>query len=228
MKAMTGPVVMVVDDEPDVRAAIGLLLKSVGHQVRVFDSAQAYWGQYDPEQPGCLILDVRMSGMSGLELQEQLNRLEYHPPIIMVSGHGEIPMAVKAIKLGAVDFLPKPFSDQLLLDRVGQALRQDRASRDALKELRSIRSRFGRLTAREREVLCGVAQGKLNKVIAADLRLSTRTVEIHRAHVMEKMEVRSLSSLMRCVAVLEDSGIFTQTCAMAPGRATRPDEKCGL
>ena len=202
-------VVTVVDDEPDVRAAIGLLLKSVGHQVRVFESAQDYWAQYQPEQPGCLILDVRMPGMSGLELQEQLNRLEYHPPIIMVSGHGEIPMAVKAIKSGAIDFLQKPFSDQLLLDRVTQALQLDQANREALIELRSVRSRYEKLTAREREVLSGVAQGKLNKVIASDLKVSTRTVEIHRAHVMEKMEVKSLSSLMRCVSVLEESDLFS-------------------
>ncbi len=207
---MTKAVVMVVDDEPDVRAAIGLLLKSVGHPVRVFDSAQDYWAQYDPEQPGCLILDVRMPGMSGLELQEQLNRLDYHPPIIMVSGHGEIPMAVKAIKSGAVDFLQKPFSDQLLLERVSQALQQDKRGRESLIELRSIRSRYKKLTAREREVLCGVAQGKLNKVIASDLKVSTRTIEIHRAHLMNKMEVKSLSSLMRCVSVLEESGIFSK------------------
>ena len=205
---MKKPVITVVDDEPDVRAAIGLLLKSVGHQVQVFNSAQDYWAQYDPEQPGCLILDVRMPGISGLELQEQLNRLDYHPPIIMVSGHGEIPMAVKAIKSGAIDFLQKPFSDQLLLDRVTQALQEDQANRTSLDELRNIRSRYDTLTARERQVLSGIAQGKLNKVIASELDVSTRTIEIHRAHLMEKMDVKSLSSLMRCVSTLEQSGVI--------------------
>lgn len=206
---MNEPVIAVVDDEPDVRAAIGLLLKSVGHQVQVFNSAQEYLAQYDPEQPGCLILDVRMPGISGLELQEQLNRLDYHPPIIMVSGHGEIPMAVRAIKCGAIDFLQKPFSDQQLLERVTQALQQDQLNRTSLGEIRSIRSRYETLTARERQVLAGVAQGKLNKVIASDLKVSTRTVEIHRAHLMEKMKVKTLSALMRCVSVLEQGGIIS-------------------
>ena len=205
---MKKPVISVVDDEPDVRAAIGLLLKSVGHPVQMFESAQDYWAQYDPELPGCLILDVRMPGISGLELQEQLNRLDYHPPIIMVSGHGEIPMAVKAIKSGAIDFLQKPFSDQLLLERVSQALKEDQSKRTSLKEMRNMRSRYETLTARERQVLSGIAQGKLNKVIASDLHVSTRTVEIHRAHLMEKMEVKSLSALMRCVSALEQSGVI--------------------
>ena len=208
---MNKSVIAVVDDEPDVRAAIGLLLKSVGHQVQVFNSAQEYLDQYDPEQPGCLILDVRMPGISGLELQEQLNRLDYHPPIVMVSGHGEIPMAVRAIKSGAIDFLQKPFSDQQLLERVTQALQQDQINRSSLREMRSIKSRYDALTARERQVLCGVAQGKLNKVIASDLNVSTRTVEIHRAHLMEKMEVKTLSALMRCVSALERSGVLSST-----------------
>lgn len=205
---MKEPVVMIVDDEPDVRAAIGLLLKSVNHQVQVFESAQDYWLRFDPEQPGCLILDVRMPGMSGLELQEQLNRLGYHPPIIMISGHGEITMAVNAVKSGAIDFLQKPVSDQLLLERVAQALQKDQENRTTLHEFQKVQARYETLTSREREVLHGVAHGKLNKVIASDLNVSTRTVEIHRAHVMDKMDAESLSSLMRFVSVLENNGIL--------------------
>jgi len=205
---MKGPMVTIVDDEPDVRAALGLLLKSVNHQVQVFKSAQDYWSRFDPEQPGCLILDVRMPGMSGLELQEQLNLLDYHPPIIMISGHGEITMAVNAVRSGAIDFLQKPVSDHLLLERVTQALQKDRENRTALHEFQKVQTRYETLTAREREVLHGVAHGKLNKIIASDLNVSTRTVEIHRSHVMEKMDAESLSSLMRFVSVLEDNGVL--------------------
>jgi len=205
---MKEPVVMVVDDEPDIRAALGLLLKSVNYRVQVFESAQDYWSRFNPEQPGCLILDVRMPGMSGLELQEQLNRLDYHPPIIMISGHGEITMAVNAVKSGAIDFLQKPVSDQLLLERVSQALKKDQENRLVLDEFKKIQAHYETLTAREREVLNGVAHGKLNKIIASDLHVSTRTVEIHRAHLMEKMEAESLSSLMRIVSVLEGNGII--------------------
>jgi len=205
---MKEPIVTIVDDEPDVRAALGMLLKSVDHQVQVFESAQEYWAQYDCEQPGCLILDVRMPGMSGIELQEQLNKLDYHPPIIMISGHGEITMAVNVIKSGAIDFLQKPISDQLLIERVSQALKKDRQNRETHNELQKVQTRYESLTGREREILSGVAHGKLNKIIASDLNLSTRTVEIHRAHVMEKMEAKSLSSLMRYVSVLEDNGVL--------------------
>jgi len=204
---MNKPVVFVVDDENDVRAAIGLLLKSVGHKVHEIGSAVEFWQQFDPEQPGCLVLDVRMPGMSGIELQQQLNHLDYHPPIIMISGHGEIPMAVKAIKSGAIDFLQKPFSDQLLLDHVKFALEQDRQKRTVLEELARIKTLHEKLTPREKEVLEGIVQGKLNKVIAFELNVSTRTVEIHRAHVMEKMEVNSLSALMRRVSILEENAL---------------------
>ena len=207
---MKEPVVMIVDDEPDVRAALGLLLKSVNYQVKVFESAQDYWTKFDPEQPGCLILDVRMPGMSGLELQTQLGQLDYHPPIIMISGHGELAMAVNAVKAGAMDFLQKPVSDQTLLDRVSQALKKDAEQRQTWEQLKSVQARYESLTAREREVLAGVVHGKLNKIIASDLHVSTRTVEIHRAHMMEKMEAGSLTALMRCVSVLEDHGVINR------------------
>ena len=199
--------ISIVDDEPDIRAALSLLLKSVGHLVGTYESAQNYWDNFDPEIPGCLILDVRMPGMSGLELQEHLKQQLYHPPIIMISGHGEIPMAVKAIQDGAIDFLQKPFSDQLLLERVQQALTQDEKKRNDFKTYQVIRNQYEQLTDREREVMSAIVQGQLNKVVAYDLDVSTRTIEIHRAHVMEKMEVRSVASLVRKITVLEEHGI---------------------
>lgn len=206
---MNTPIVSVIDDEPDIRDALGMLLRSVGHDVKTYESAQTYWDSFDPETSGCLVLDVRMPGLSGIELQARLNDLEYHPPIIMISGHGEIPMAVSAIKDGAIDFLQKPFSDQLLLDRVQQAIQKDEAQRVKLEAVKEIKISYEKLTAREREVMEAITQGKLNKVIAYELDVSTRTVEIHRARVMEKMGVRSVSSLTRKVAVLEENNIIT-------------------
>jgi len=206
---MNTAIVSVIDDEPDIRDALGMLLRSVGHDVKTYESAQAYWDNFDPGISGCLVLDVRMPGLSGIELQTRLNDLEYHPPIIMISGHGEIPMAVSAIKDGAIDFLQKPFSDQLLLDRVQQAIQKDEEQRTKLKAINEIKNSYEKLTAREREVMEAITQGKLNKVIAYELDVSTRTVEIHRARVMEKMGVRSVSSLTRKVAVLEENNIIT-------------------
>jgi len=206
---MNTSTVSVIDDEPDIRDALGMLLRSVGHNVKTYDSAQAYWDNFDPNITGCLVLDVRMPGMSGMELQARLKDLQYHPPIIMISGHGEIPMAVSAIKDGAIDFLQKPFSDQVLLDRVQQALHKDEEQRAKLEVVEDIKTNFEKLTEREREVMGAITQGKLNKVIAYELGVSTRTVEIHRARVMEKMGVRSVSSLTRKVAVLEENNIIT-------------------
>lgn len=195
--------VFIVDDDPEVRTALGLLLKSVGLTTEAFESAQSYWQQYDRERAGCLLLDLRMPGMSGLELQEKLNALSYHPPIIFITGHGEVPTAVQAMKFGAVDFIQKPFSDQQLIDRVQQALKADVAQRQTQEEKQGIRACFQKLTPREREVMAGVVLGKLNKVIAYDLDVSTRTVEIHRSRVMEKMNVRSLSELVRQAGLIE-------------------------
>lgn len=194
--------VFVVDDEPDVRAALAMLIKSIGLDVECYASPQDFLDNYRAERPGCLVLDVRMPGMSGLELQERLGAFEDMPPIIMISGHGEIPTAVRAIQNGAIDFLQKPFSDQALLDRVQQAIMLDAARRRDQQEYRELRRRYTRLTPREREVLQGVVEGKINKVIAAQLKVSTRTVEIHRARVMEKMQAASLSNLMHIISVL--------------------------
>jgi FixJ family two-component response regulator len=188
--------VFVVDDEPDVRAALGMLIRSVGLKPEIYENPQAFLDAYDPGRPGCLVLDMRMPGMSGLDLQEKLASMGQHPPIIMISGHGEIPNAVQAVQSGAVDFLQKPVSDQLLLDRIQQALRLDTENRKEYSERLELERRFATLTTREREVLQGVIAGKLNKTIADELSVSTRTVEIHRSHLMEKMQASSLSALL--------------------------------
>ena len=197
------PTVFVVDDEADIRTALVMLIKSIGLAVETYASPQAFLQNYRAEQPGCLVLDVRMPGMSGPELQERLNAFNDAPPIIMISGHGEIPMAVKALKDGALDFLQKPFSDQVLLDRIQQAIVLDAAQRRDNAERRELERRYHTLTQREREVLQGVVDGRINKVIASELNVSTRTVEIHRAHVMEKMQAASLSSLVHMMTVLK-------------------------
>ena len=196
--------IFVVDDEPDVRAALSMLIKSVGLQPEIYETPQAYLDAYDPERPGCLVLDMRMPGMSGLDLQEKLAGMGLHPPIIMISGHGEIPNAVQAVQSGAIDFLQKPVSDQLLLDRIQQALRLDEENRKNYHERKELEERYNMLTPREREVMQGVITGKLNKIIADELNVSTRTVEIHRSHVMEKMQAGSLSALVNMSSHIEE------------------------
>lgn len=197
--------VFVVDDEPDVRAALRLLIKSVGYQVECFESADQFFNQFNPKQRGCLILDVRMPGMSGMDLQEKLSSMDALLPIIMISGHGEIPMAVKAVQNGAIDFLQKPFSDQQLLDRISQALEVNSHRHDAHKIKQDAQSKYDSLTPREREIFTEVVAGKLNKVIAYELNISTRTVEIHRAKAMEKMGARNLSELINLANLIKKS-----------------------
>jgi FixJ family two-component response regulator len=191
--------VIVVDDDDAVRNSLRLLLKSVGLPTLTHASAQEYLDAWDPAQPGCLVLDVRMPGMSGLELQEELNRRGAIVPVIFISGHGDIPMAVDAIQHGAFDFLQKPFRDQDLIDRVQRALAVDHANRETLAQRDTVRHRYESLTPREQEVIALVTQGKANKVMAGDLGVSQRTVEIHRARVMEKMGAQSLAHLVRMV-----------------------------
>jgi len=193
------PTIFVVDDDAAVRDALKLLLRSVGHAVETFGSAQEFLDAYGEDRAGCLVLDIRMPGMSGLELQQKLNEQHSILPIIFITGHGDVPMAVEAMQAGAVDFIQKPFRDQDLIDRINQALEKDSSNRAALGERNDIRRRLETLTPREREVLDLVVHGKANKVIAGDLKLSQRTVEIHRARVMEKMQASSLAHLVRMV-----------------------------
>lgn len=206
MATKTEPTIFVVDDEADIRDSLRLLMRSVGLKTETFASAQEFLGAYDPSRPGCLILDVRMPGMSGPELQEKLRKNEINIPIIIITGHGDVPTAVRTMKAGAIDVIEKPFSDQLLLDRVQQALERDATDRKERAERERIAARLARLTPREREVMEGIVDGKLNKVIAADLGLSTRTVEIHRSRIMEKMQVRSVSNLVQMVLSVRGDG----------------------
>ncbi|HEV2285269.1 MAG TPA: response regulator transcription factor [Steroidobacteraceae bacterium] len=197
------PTVFVVDDDEGVRNSLRFLLKSVGLPTRALGSAGEFLESYKPSQPGCLVLDVRMPGMSGLELQQQLNLRGAVIPVIFITGHGDIPMAVEAMQQGAFDFLQKPFRDQDLIDRIQRALERDARSRAALDEHARIRERLDSLTPREREVLALMTRGKPNKIMAAELGVSQRTVEIHRARVMEKSGAASLAQLVRMVMDLE-------------------------
>jgi two-component system, LuxR family, response regulator FixJ len=201
------PTVFVVDDDDAVRSSLKLLLKSVGRTVVDYPSATQFLAAYKFEKPGCLVLDIRMPGMSGLELQDQLNARGAIVPVIFISGHADVPMAVEAVQHGAFDFLQKPFRDQDLLDRVQAAIERDAGNRKQLQELQTLRHRLTSLTEREREVLALVTQGKANKVMAGDLGVSQRTIEIHRARVMEKMEAHSLAQLVRMMLVLEQRGV---------------------
>jgi FixJ family two-component response regulator len=200
------PIIFVVDDDEAVRNSLRLLLKSIGLSAVALPTAQEFLSKYDPQQPGCVILDVRMPGMSGLELQEQLNIRGAILPVIFITGHGDIPMAVEAMQQGAFDFLQKPFRDQDLIDRIQRALAKDQANRLELKGRSDVRERLEALTPREREVLNLVTGGKPNKIMAADLGVSQRTVEIHRARVMEKMHASSLAHLVRMVMDLNETG----------------------
>jgi RNA polymerase sigma factor (sigma-70 family) len=193
------PTVFVVDDDRSVGNSIELLLRSVGLRARTFLSAAEFLEAYDSGSPGCLVLDVRMPGMSGIELQARLSELGSTLPIIFVTAHGDVPMAVDAMKAGAVDFIQKPFRDQELLDKISQALDVNAQVQAERSDLAQIEERMASLTPREREVMELVVAGKANKGIARELGISQRTVEIHRARVMEKMEVRSVSLLVQLV-----------------------------
>ena len=191
------PTVYIVDDDDGMRRALGVLMTTVGYQPAAFAAPREFLAKYDPSQPGCLVLDVRMPEMSGLEVQQHLNRNGSMLPVILVSGHGDIPMAVQAMKDGAFDFLQKPFRDQELLDRINAALKLDAENRASVDRLADLKQRADSLTPREREVMAMVVDVKANKVIAIDLGLSERTVEIHRANVMEKMGARSVAHLVK-------------------------------
>lgn len=189
--------VYIVDDDQAIRHAMEMLMRSVGLNFEIFHSADDFLARHTNEFAGCLVLDIRMPGLGGLELQEKLNEMGSTLPIIFITGFGDVPMAVEAMQKGAVDFIQKPFRDQELLDRIGEALKNDEEHRSAREQKAGVQSRIGKLTNRERQVLDLVVTGKPNKVIAYELGVSQRTIEIHRARVMEKMQAKSLADLVR-------------------------------
>ncbi len=189
--------VYIVDDDQAIRHAMELLMRSVGLDYEIFHSGDDFLSNHSNDRAGCLVLDIRMPGLGGLELQEKLNESGSTLPVIFITGHGDVPMAVEAMQKGAVDFIQKPFRDQELLDRIGEALKTDQERRSAREEKAEVLTRIEKLTNRERQVLDLVVTGKPNKVIAYELGVSQRTVEIHRARVMEKMQAKSLADLVR-------------------------------
>jgi two-component system response regulator FixJ len=204
--AVNAATVYVVDDDDGMRRALSLLLNTVGYKTAAFASPQEFLDAFKPDAAGCLVLDIRMPGMSGLELQQHLNRIGSMLPVIFMTGHGDVPMAVQAMKEGAFEFVQKPFRDQDLLDRINHALRLDKENRSTLARRADVSQHFESLTPREKEVMTLVVDGAANKVIAIDLGLSERTVEIHRAKVMEKMGARSVAHLVKLQMSLSDNG----------------------
>ena len=189
--------VYIMDDDQAIRHAMELLMRSVGLGYEIFHSGDDFLSSHTNDRAGCLVLDIRMPGLGGLELQEKLNEMGSTLPVIFITGHGDVPMAVEAMQKGAVDFIQKPFRDQELLDRISEAIATDQERRSAREEKAEVLGKIEKLTNRERQVLDLVVTGKPNKVIAYELGVSQRTVEIHRARVMEKMEAKSLADLVR-------------------------------
>jgi RNA polymerase sigma factor (sigma-70 family) len=199
------PVVFVVDDDPSVRSSLKLLISSIGLQVESFDSADALLRRKLPDAPCCLVLDVRLRGLSGLDFQRELATRNCRMPIIFITGHGDIPMTVRAMKAGAVDFLTKPFRDQDLLDAIRIAVEKDRARHGQEKELIDLKERFDSLTPREQKVISMVVSGMLNKQIADELGTAENTVKVHRSRAVEKMHAQSLAELVKMLEKLNSS-----------------------
>jgi FixJ family two-component response regulator len=196
------PVVFVVDDDASIRQALARLFLSVKLQAEVFASAQEFLQSKRPDVPGCLVLDVRLPGLSGLDFQAELTKADVRIPIVFITGHGDIPMTVRAMKAGAVDFLAKPFRDQDLLDAVATAIQRDQTRREQENTVADLKAHFASLTAREREIMALVASGLMSKQIAAQIELSEITVKVHRSHIMKKMEARSVADLVRMAEAL--------------------------
>ena len=203
------PVVFVIDDDPSVRTSLKFLINTVGLQVESFDSAEAFLSGKLPDRLSCLVLDVRLHGMSGLDFQQELAARSLCIPIVFITGHGDIPMSVRAMKAGAVEFLTKPFRDQDLLDAIRIALERDQARRDQEKNAKDVQQRFDSLTPREREVASMVVSGMLNKQIAGELGTAENTVKVHRSRAMEKMHAQSLADLVRMVENLKHPSLNT-------------------
>lgn len=195
--------VYVVEDDDAVRDSLQMMLESVGRQVQSFASADSFLAAYTQSMAGCIVLDIRMPGMNGMELQRKLNEINSILPIIFVTGHGDVPMAVEAMQQGAVDFVQKPYREQELLDKITQAITLDEENRDSLLQRQIILASMNELTPRERDVMKQMVAGKANKVIAIELDISQRTVEIHRARVMEKLNANSLAHLVRMYLSVE-------------------------
>ena len=199
------PIVFVVDDSPSVRDALDSLIRSVHLNVQAFGSTEEFLQFKRPDAPGCIVLDVRLPGLSGLDFQREMAKSNIDLPIIFITGHGDVPMSVRAIKAGAIEFLTKPFRDQDLLDAIYLGIERDRSRRQASAVVAVLRGHFASLTARERQVMLKVASGRPNKQIAAELKLSEVTVKVHRRHVMRKMKAKSLADLVRMADKLSDS-----------------------
>ena len=193
----SSPTVLVIDDDADLRASIGRLLRSLGLDVQLFGSISDFLTANPPDGPTCLVLDVRLPGRSGLDFQRELAAANRELPIIFITGHGDIPMSVQAMKGGAIEFLTKPFRDQDLIDAIQLGLARDRSRRDREKYLTTLRERFGSLSPREREIMIQVAHGRLSKQIAGDIGIAEATVKVHRSRLMHKMKARSLPELSR-------------------------------
>jgi FixJ family two-component response regulator len=208
VRAAAAGCVCVIDDDAEVRGSIGSLLRSSGYDVRLYDSPAAFLNADGPEAAACLVLDIRLSGESGLDFQERLACHGVHLPVVLITGHGDIPMTVRGMRAGAIDFLPKPFDDEQLLAAVAAALDADRSRRAQSADAAGLKALYARLTPRERDVMGLVVTGLMNKQVAAKLELSEITVKIHRGNVMRKMEAQSLADLVR---MAEQLGVRDET-----------------